>query len=269
MKDAENEKPKTSDTPFFLFPKLKGQLSKMGIEIGEANAWRTVGTIEVLPEDIGTRITFENSGIYFDDNGIKRRGFMYKKAFYFEWNGKKKTPKFHICKCTAIENFGREAYRFANAEPIKVFSRDKNREVLVEGMELCGYCQRILTGREANRVKNSTDFVKILKEDGDVKAPENVELNIFGYVKNWQQISLDYCTRKNFTCEKCGVKLDNIFDREFIYTHHKNDDRTDNRESNLECLCIKCYSELDAIHRKRFSIGGNKVMLDAFTSNHR
>lgn len=41
-------------------------------------------------------------------------------------------PKFHVCKCTAIENFGREAYRFANAEPIKVYSRNAHKEVEVE-----------------------------------------------------------------------------------------------------------------------------------------
>ena len=46
------------DEPIFSFPKLKEKLSAMGVEIGEAGAWRTVGTVDVLPEDNGTRILF-------------------------------------------------------------------------------------------------------------------------------------------------------------------------------------------------------------------
>lgn len=151
----------------------------MGIQIGKAGAWRSVGTVDVLPEDIGERILFEDGGIfYIDDDGVKRRGFMYKTAFYFEYQGMKKSPKFHVCKCTAIENFGRDAYRFANAEPIKVYSRNAHKEVEVEGMELCGYCKRMLMDEEAERVNDSTDFVEILKKRVMWKNPPNT-ISIF------------------------------------------------------------------------------------------
>ena len=164
--DAEEEWFDDSD-PICDFPNLKKRLTDMGIQIGQAGAWCSVGTVDVLPEDIGERILFEDGGIfYIDDEGVKRRGFMYKAAFYFEWQGRINQPKFHVCKCTAIENFGRDAYRFANAEPIKVYSRNAHKEVEVEGMELCGYCKRMLMDEEAERVNDSTDFVEILKEAG-------------------------------------------------------------------------------------------------------
>ena len=69
----------------------------MGITIGQAGAWRSVGTIDVLPEDIGERIILNDEGIfYIDNNGVQRRGFMYKKEFYLEYDGRINFPKFHI-----------------------------------------------------------------------------------------------------------------------------------------------------------------------------
>lgn len=237
----------------------------MGIQIGKAGAWRSVGTVDVLPEDIGERILFEDGGIfYIDDDGVKRRGFMYKTAFYFEYQGMKKSPKFHVCKCTAIENFGRDAYRFANAEPIKVYSRNAHKEVEVEGMELCGYCKRMLMDEEAERVNDSTDFVEILKKAGDVEEPTEYDIDIFGYVKNWEEISLAYRTKQNFTCERCGTHVEDGFDHYFMQTHHKNGVKTDNREGNLECLCIKCHSEVDDAHKHNFSSAAQKVVIEEY-----
>ena len=267
------EEPKSSskeETPIFSFPTLKETLMKMGIEIGEAGARKTVGTVEVLPEDIGTRLLFEDGGIfYIDDDGVKRRGFMYKTSFYFEYQGQRRSPKFHVCKCQAIDSFGRGAYRFANAEPIKVYSRDKKKEVLVENLELCGYCRNMLNLQEALRINNSTDFVDILKEAGDVKEPHEEEVDIFGYVKDWEQISLNFRSKYDFVCSKCGVRVDDGIDHQYIHTHHRNGNKLDNRESNLECLCIECHSNVDETHLKNFSNGAKKIMLEEFKSKYR
>lgn len=256
--------------PIFSFPKLKEKLSSMGINIGSTGAWRTVGSVDVLPEDIGKRIIFENNGIYYiDDDGVKRRGFMYKTTFYFEWKGQRATPTFHVCRCTAIEHFGREAYRFANAEPIKVFSRNERKEVMVKGMKLCGFCSQMLLDREESRIYDSTDFVEILKEDGDIKEPTELELDFYGYVKDWEQISRAYRQKHNFTCERCGIHIEDSLAHQFMHTHHKNGNKMDNRPGNLECLCIECHANIDDTHRHNFSRGGNKVMLLDFINKYK
>ncbi len=266
-RDKNNSQSKVK--PIYGFTMLKQRLRSIGIDVGQAGTWRTVGTVEVLPEDIGKRILFENGGIFFlDDNGVKRRGFMYKKSFYFQYNGESHIPKFHICRCSTIDSFGKNAYRFANAEPIKVFSMNTKREVMVEGIELCGNCRKMLLSLEAVRIRNSTDFVKILKEAGHVKEPQQLELDFYGYVKDWEEISLAYRTKRNFTCERCGIQIEDAFDRQFIHTHHKNGNKTDNREANLECLCIRCHSQADAKHKANFARGANKVLLVDFCNKY-
>lgn len=251
--------------PICNFSSLKKCLTDMGIKIGKAGTWRSVGTIDILPEDIGERILIEDGGIfYIDDDGIKRRGFMYKAAFYFEWRGRKQHPKFHVCKCTAINNFGREAYRFDNSEPIKVYSRNTHKEVDVEGMELCGFCKRMLMNNEAVYINDSTDFVDFLKETGEVEEPTEYDVDIFGYVKNWNEISFDYRVKKDFTCERCGTHIEEVFDYMYMHTHHKNFVKTDNRECNLECLCIKCHADVDKEHQRRFSSAAQKLLIEEY-----
>ncbi|MCQ1546762.1 HNH endonuclease [Bacteroides clarus] len=257
-----------SEEPIYQFDRLKSLLLNMGIEVGEADAWSPVGTIDVLPEDIGTKIKFEDNGIfYFDDNGIKHQGFMYKRNFYFHDYGES-MPKFHIRLCQTLQFYGKEAYRFANNEPIKIFARDKavRHEIEVSGLQLCGYCSQILASEFENEINNSTDFVELLKQTENLSLNENgeTEVDIFGYTKNWEQISHAFRHMHQFTCEHCGLQITEPFDQHFIHTHHKNGNKTDNRESNLECLCVRCHSEKDYWHKQRFSSGANRIILEDF-----
>lgn len=260
-----------SEEPFYRFDKFKTLLRSMGIEVGNAAAWSPVGTIEVLPEDIGAKIKFEENGIfYLDDNGIKHQGFMYKQNFFFQDYGESK-PKFHIKKCQALQSYGQDAYRFANNEPIKVFARDRamRHEVEVSGLQLCTYCSQIIADEFKYKIHNSTDFVKFLKQtEQESYNNQDTEVDIFGYTKNWEQISQAYRNIHQFTCERCGLQITTPFDQHYMHTHHKNGNKIDNREANLECLCVLCHSEVDGRHRKRLTTGANRIILEDFKEKY-
>lgn len=41
-------------------------------------------------------------------------------------------------------------------------------------------------------------------------------------------------------------------------------DKLDNRESNLECLCIKCHPEVDNTYRRNFNTLAQKGLIQEF-----
>ena len=177
-------------------------------------------------------------------------------------------PKFHVRFCQTLQFYGKDAYRFANDEPIKVFAKDRSirGEVEVSDLHLCNYCSQILTNEFEKNIRNSTDFVTFLKQTDEIGPNDNLEteIDLFGYTKNWEQISQAYRSIHQFTCERCRLQIIEPLDQHFIHTHHKNGNKTDNREVNLECLCIHCHSEVDDRHRQRLGSGANKIILDDY-----
>ncbi len=63
-----------------------------------------------------------------------------------------------------------------------------------------------------------------------------------GYSGNWSEISETVRRSRNYTCEECGIKLDNRGVRQCLDVHHKNADKRNNRDDNLICLCKLCHA---------------------------
>ena len=85
----------------------------------------------------------------------------------------------------------------------------------------------------------------------DISSIEKGELaqaNV--YSRLWNKISRQVKTKKNYTCEKCGYIPKMAYEKKFIHTHHKNGDKQNNKEDNLQVLCIKCHSEVDSFHTR-------------------
>lgn len=263
------------EEPIYLFNGLKKKLVSMGYRIDKAVSYRPVKNVDVDLNDLRTNIDFTDNGIFLIDpvDGSRQQIFLYKRDYHLEMYGK---PRFHIRKCETIQSFinrgsFKKEYRRANTDTVMVRDMDDNyTDKRISALPLCRYCANMLTDM-SGRV-NSSDFVEILKKATDANEDDNgrqdLEVDIFGYTKDWESKSAAYRAEKGFRCEKCGITIDDPFDRQYIHVHHKNGIKTDNSPANLVCLCIKCHSEVDDRHRYNFSKGANRVMLEDFKKKY-
>ena len=265
-------KKKKEAEPIYRFDGLKKMLEDMGYRVDKAVGYRPVENKEVNLNDVRHNMEFADDGIFlFDEvSGTRQQIFLYKRMYHLGYGEK---PRFHIRKCRTIQSFidsGRfSEYRRANTEEVLVNDMDDgNRVKPVRNLPLCKCCLEMIAG--GRQAMTTSDFVRILKEAKDETAnAENVEVDIFGYTKDWEKISKAYREENGYTCERCGLRIENPFDQYFIHVHHKNGNKLDNRKRNLECLCMGCHAHVDAVHEENLTTGANKVIYDDFCRKYR
>ena len=258
--------------PIYDFASLKDFLSKRGYRIGTRDAYEPFTPEVVKAADVRNgRMSFTNVGIYVNcDDGVERQVFLYKKDYHLVQYDK---PRIHICKCQIIQEFinsgGFNAhYVRANSEPVPVIDLDDYyQRKQISSLPLCTYCSRIYIGQY---IHNSTDFVNLLRSasDNQTDDPQEVELDLFGYTRDWEAISKQYREKQNYTCERCGLKIDDTYDRQYIHVHHINGDKLNNKEENLKCLCLYCHSHVDWVHKRRLTYGANGIIYRNFMDKY-
>jgi 5-methylcytosine-specific restriction endonuclease McrA len=71
-------------------------------------------------------------------------------------------------------------------------------------------------------------------------SSDTAPLNV--YSQDWNEISERTKRQRGYRCAKCNTVLGQS-DSKFLHVHHRNGQKHDNRESNLEVLCIGCHAE--------------------------
>ena len=262
------------DEPIYQFEGLKRLLTTLGYKVGQATGYREVENVDVDLNELRNNIEFTSDGIFLIDSndGSRQQIFLYKRNYHLEAFGK---PRYHIRKCRIIQEFMdsgtfKQEYRRANTTSVLVCDMDDEyTDKLVDDLPLCKYCARLVS--QEYRDLNSTEFVEVLRESSDDSQEDvggTIEVDIFGYTKDWETISRAYREKCDFTCEECGIRIDDPFDHHYMHVHHINGDKTNNRESNLKCLCIRCHSQVDEFHQSNFSRGANEVLLQQFEDEY-
>lgn len=260
------------DEPIIKFSKLKESLQRVGIIVDKAkDAYTPISPEEVSIKEIENgSLEISTDGIFINgEDGVRRQVFLYKRAYNMKRFGK---PRFHICKCKTIEDFMNSSgeipeYRRANTRAVMVLDRSNdNQDTKVENLPLCRYCAQLIGS--VSRNMDSAAFVEILKKAHSAETPRgNLEIDSRGYTRDWQEISKNFRERHNYTCERCGVQV-SPFETEYMHVHHRNGDKTNNRDTNLECLCIKCHSEVDPTHVHNFSTRTQQMLIKLFLQNY-
>lgn len=257
------------EQPIYDFAPLKAFLEARGYTIGNRTAYEPFTPEDITAADItnGT-MSFTDDGIFvIGSDGRERQVFLYKKDYRLEKFGK---PRFHICKCSVIEEFiniglFKQHYVRANSEPVPVIDLDDgNRLKEINSLPLCGYCRKIIK----TNATNSTDFVEILQSANDQTDQEDVEVDIFGYTREWESISRAYREKKKYTCERCGLEITDTYDRQYVHVHHKDGNKLNNNENNLQCLCLYCHARVDDHHFQRLTTGANRFAYEYFTEKY-
>ena len=260
------------DTPIYDFSKFKAALEKLGYTIGVAKPYIPLEVADVNLSNVQSgEVEITNEGIFYvnPNTGNKQQIFLYMRNYDMAAWGK---PRFHITNCETLQSLGTKRYRRANTGTVMVYDTSQEKDVEVSGLPLCKNCLKII--RAARQFDygydmTSDEFEQILRAAGeDTDREEEPDTDLEGYTWKWQKISEAYRTKKHFTCEICGFTPENRMDRQFIHVHHKDGIKTHNKESNLQCLCIACHSNVNPTHQDNFSKGANRVMLDAFKKKY-
>ena len=292
--------------PIFAFTGLKRTLTELGYQVREARPWTPISPVTVTAKDI-EKGTLEikddetNVGMYFIDvDGVKHVGFLYLQDYKLDEYG---APKYHLCNCTTIQRFKEiglfQKYRWANTEDVSVVNRATGVEVHFDHLDLCKNCIEMIREIAGHVTFRTTDdFVEFIKakvygneeaeeagmfgdegeaaianemkkELGLLNSDAGAEYDIFGYIHGWEQISKAYREKMNYTCERCGLQIDDPMDRRFIHVHHKDGNKANNSENNLECLCIDCHAHVDNHHEQNFSQGANLILLNSFRRKYK
>lgn len=259
--------------PICTFKRVKAILKKLGYHVKKAETYRPIKPVDVSIEDIenGT-IEITDDGIFFKaSNGQRHSGFMYKRDYHLVKYGK---PRFHIRDCEVIQGFKRRGqframHRWANEETVPVRDMDDNyTDKNISTLPLCSKCRAILEEQEREAYKDNKDFVVELKSVA-FPGTGDTDVDVLGYTRDWQTISNKYRVKHLYTCERCGISITNPFDYDYMHCHHKDGNKINNREDNLECLCIECHSKVDNIHKERFSRGANQAQLQEFLRKYK
>lgn len=262
----------SEETPIYDFNKFKAALERLGYTIGEAKPYTPLEVAEVNLSNIQSgEVEITDEGIFYvnPNTSNKQQIFLYMRNYNMADWGK---PRFHITNCTTLQELGTKRYRRANTGTVIVYDTSQERDVEVSGLPLCKNCLRII--RAARQLDYGSDmtsdeFEQILREAGeDTENDQEPDTDLEGYTWKWQKISEACRTKRNYTCENCGFHPESRMDRQFIHVHHKDGRKTNNRESNLQCLCIACHSNVNPTHQENFSKGANRVMLDSFKKKY-
>lgn len=250
----------------YSFSNLAQRLTELGYPEPKESGFSVIKR-DLTQEEQAGNVEFREDSIYLNIDGQEYKGYMYLKypdvvRFGF--------PKFHITNCQTV--LGQRArgqfdgrYFWHNSNKVTIEDRANGNIYEDINLSLCGYCRNQSSITEYS---DTQGFFSVLDQQEQEYINEKIEVDIFGYTLDWQQISREFRKEKDYTCESCGIQIDEPSDRRFIHVHHRNGNKLNNRRNNLECLCVLCHANKDATHEHNFERRKMQTDIRAFVDKY-
>lgn len=232
----------------YQFTELRKFLTSQGYVIGQRNiAFELKRGIDFKKAYDEGQIDFRTEGIYLRHNERDYRGYMYMPEYEVQRWG---NPKMHLTQCKTILDYIKtkkfnEYYVFSTGGKVEVIDRSTGERYQDQILPVCGNCKRMIL----EAYSTSIDFHASLDP---IDTPESLEVDIFGYPKQWTKISRAYRKKVDYTCERCGISPRENRHQRYWDVDHIDGDKTNLSESNLQCLCKCCHSTKDNLHEVNF-----------------
>ncbi len=186
--------------------------------------------------------------------------FMYKARFHTQIDNK--LPVYHIADCRTIKEY--TGFTFASEMPVGVYCLDQNKDLGKQALKLCGNCKgKLSLFSMFSGDKAWYEAILELATKMSKRGYATDWIKTDGYTSDWKQVSMAIRLRDGLKCTSCHQQFTES-SRYFLEVHHRDANKENNRQSNLQSLCVKCHSQVDERHRTNFASDKGKQKLTKY-----
>lgn len=215
----------------------------------EARAWenirRNIPLTLIKHNGAGHELKFQPNGVFSIKDGTPLRVYLYLENYNV---AQYHYPRKHYFHCQTVKTYTN--FLSTNRETVDIFCTSTQKKYPNLNLPVCEHC-RIIFNNQTTRTllgESFNDFILQMACNGNELMPKDLH----GYPINFSEISTAFRTLKSYTCKKCGLKITDKTHQHYMHTHHINYQKDNNCLENLECLCIRCHSNVDSIHQRNF-----------------